>query len=155
STPDPISQTTTCGCIPATGGAVISDVTKIDGSFTLTDAPSGANIPLVIQVGKWRRQILISVAMCAGTTVDPTQSRLPRNAGEGDLPHVAITTGAADSLECIVRQLGIDDAEIGTLGDARHVHLFAGFNNNGAVSMFQTGFAGGSGAFATGQALLG
>jgi hypothetical protein len=154
-TPGPIAQTTTCGCTPATGGAVIADVTKPDGSFVLTDAPSGANVPLVIQIGKWRRQIMIAVAMCTDTTVDPAQSRLPKNASEGDLPHIAITTGAADSLECIVRQLGIDDTEIGTAGDARHVHLYAGFNNNGAVNAFQAGFAGGSGNFAPGMALLG
>jgi hypothetical protein len=31
----------------------------VDGSFTLTNVPSGTNIPIVIQSGKWRYQGII------------------------------------------------------------------------------------------------
>jgi hypothetical protein len=152
--PDPLTTKPFCGCIPATGGAVISTTTAADGSFELKDAPSGTNVRLVIQMGEWRRQVVIpDVAMCADTNVAPAQTRLPKNRTEGDMPQIALTTGAADTLECELRQIGIDDSEIGTLGDARRVHLFAGFNG-GATNAFMSGFAGGSGSFAAGPALL-
>jgi hypothetical protein len=31
-----------------------------DGKFTIKNAPSGTNIPLVIQIGKWRRKIILN-----------------------------------------------------------------------------------------------
>jgi hypothetical protein len=113
------------------------------GKFTLTGMPSGQNIPLVITSGKWRRQITIpSVADCTDTAVGNGETRLPRNKMEGDIPKIALTTGSADSLECLLRRMGIDDSEIsaGPSGTGR-IHLYAG---NGPNS-FQSGFPGGSG----------
>ncbi|HEY5920935.1 MAG TPA: hypothetical protein VIV11_04660 [Kofleriaceae bacterium] len=114
------------------------------GKFTLTGVPSGSNIPLVITSGKWRRQIVVpSISDCADTAVSTTDSRLPKNKSEGDIPKIALTTGSADSLECLLRRMGIDDSEIhtGPSGSGR-IHLYAG---NGPAS-FQGGFPGGSGA---------
>ncbi len=65
------------------------------------------------------------------------------NKGEGDLPRIAITTGKWDTLECLVRKLGIDDEP--TIGEsrarARRIHLYEG---NG-VNSFEPGFPGGAG----------
>ena len=59
--------------------------TDVNGSFTLTNVPSGKDIPLVIRVGKWRRVITIpSVTDCTSTAIDVTQTRLPRNRNEGN-----------------------------------------------------------------------
>ncbi|MBL9019125.1 MAG: carboxypeptidase regulatory-like domain-containing protein [Myxococcales bacterium] len=112
------------------------------GRFVLTDVPSGANVPLIIQSGKWRRTITIPmVGECMDTALPATETRLPKNKTEGSMPSIAITTGGADALECLPRKLGIEDSEIGKMGDAAKIHLYAG---NGR-SAFQSGFAGGQG----------
>ncbi len=125
---------------PVNGIAVQTDEA---GHFSLPGVPKGQNIPLVITSGKWRRQITISnVAECTDNAVPTTDTRLPKNKSEGDIPKIALTTGNADSLECLIRKLGIDDAEItNSSGDGR-IHFFAGNGKNKFVS----GWAGGSGA---------
>jgi len=116
------------------------------GHFTLTDVPSGANIPLIISSGKWRRTITIPmVAECADTPLGAADTHLPKNKSEGYMPKIAITTGGADALECLPRKLGIDDAEIGNAGGAQQIHLYSG---NGR-SAFQGGFPGGTGNMAS------
>lgn len=107
---------------------VTAAVTDETGSFKLDKAPAGPNIPLVIQVGKWRRQITVpNVAPCADTALtDPQLTRLPRNKAEGDLPRIAISAGSADQMECLPIRLGIDPAEFtAATGDGR-IHLFTG-----------------------------
>jgi hypothetical protein len=89
------------------GDPIAAAVSGVDGKFSITKAPDGQNIPLVIQVGKWRRQFVIpSVAMCASTEVTQTLS-LPKNGTEGDLPNIAISTGGADTLECLLTRVGV------------------------------------------------
>jgi hypothetical protein len=125
STPGTLPSGPVCGCIPATGGAITSAITDVDGSFTLTDPPSGSNIPLVIQLGKWRRQIVLqTVPQCMETDLTADQTRLPRNHTEGDMPTIAVSTVLADQLECLFLQLGIDQSEFGTMGGG-HIQMFA------------------------------
>jgi hypothetical protein len=109
---------------------VTSAITDETGTFKLEKAPSGENIPLVIQVGKWRRQITIpSVAPCVDTPLaDPQLTRLPKNKTEGDIPLIAIAAGGADQMECLPRRLGIEDTEFSSgTGDGR-IHLYSGQN---------------------------
>ena len=59
-------------------GAITSTTTGVDGSFTLTNAPTGSAVPLVLQVGKWRRSLTIDVDRVRGPTRRPTgRSRSP------------------------------------------------------------------------------
>lgn len=134
------------------GASIVSPVTAAvtdeTGSFKLAKAPAGDNIPLVIQVGKWRRQITLpSVAKCVDTALtDPQVTRLPRNKAEGDIPRIAIAAGGADAMECLPRRLGIDDAEHTTPDGDGRIHLFTATDNGGDLSVkaFDTSLNGGA-----------
>jgi hypothetical protein len=114
-----------CGAV--SGSPVVSALTNEQGDFVLENVPSGDNIPLVIQIGKWRRQLTLpKVEDCTSTALDAGQTRLPRNKSEGDMPQIAFTSGNADSLECFLKKLGIDLTEFSTpLQDGR-VHFYTG-----------------------------
>jgi len=72
------------------------------------------------------------VTACTETRLPDESVRLPRNATEGDLPRVAITTGASDALECLLRNIGIDDSEFASGSQERgHVKLFRGKGGGG------------------------
>ena len=119
-----------CGTVPS-GSPIATALTNAKGEFVLEDVPAGADVPLVVQIGRWRRQVVVpSVAKCTGTPVASDLTRLPRSKAEGDIPKIAITTGNADSLECFVRKLGIDPAEMSNPAGTGRIHLFRG---NGAT----------------------
>jgi hypothetical protein len=152
SDPGPMAPGLTCNqCTDALPGEPVGvpQQTAETGQFNLTDMPAGTNIPLVITTGKWRRIITIpmvtacgpNVITAADTSLPKSQDDLTPNTKSVDMPKIAITTGSADSLECLVRRLGIADKEITTSAGAGHVHLY---NGNG-VSQFDSGFPGGSG----------
>jgi hypothetical protein len=132
----PFKDGVTCDrCDASILNPVTSAITDETGTFVLVDAPVGANIPLVIQVGKWRRQITIpAVNGCADNPLtDPQVTRLPRNKAEGDIPKMAIATGGADQMECLPLRMGIDPAEFTpATGDGR-VHLYVGDYDRGTT----------------------
>jgi hypothetical protein len=135
SKPSAFTDHATCDTCAAlyTGDPLVTASTGPDGTFSLQNVPAGANIPLVVQIGKWRRQITIpNVAPCSDTPLDPKTTRLPKNRTEGDLPKIAISTGGADSLECLLERIGVDEAEYtsGT-GDER-IHIYQGTGGNAA-----------------------
>ena len=124
---------------PASGNPILGTSTDTNGKFDLQKGPkdtwgvpSGSNIPLVIQVGKWRRQLVIpQVDAC--TTVDldsvlgPDKLRLPKQSSEGDMPLIALTTAQYDAFECFLRVVGVDDSEFVAPGAAKgHVHVYTG-----------------------------
>jgi hypothetical protein len=129
-------------CQPCSGlypGAVYaSAVTGTNGAFTIKNAPSGTSVPLVIQIGKWRRTYTIpTVTGCQANdanTLLSTSLRLPSSSSEGDLPDIAISTGAADSLECLPLRMGVVAGEyVPGASTAGHVHIFTGGQSGGAT----------------------
>ena len=115
---------------PPLGSPLIGTSTAVDGSFTLTNVPVGTNIPLVIQTGRWRRQLVIpATTACANTAFS---TRMPKNQSEGDIPKFAVATGSADEVECVLRKVGIDDAEFTNPGGAGRINLFSGSGSAGA-----------------------
>ena len=115
-----------CGQLSGAPAAVTASDPQ--GKFKLQGIPAGVNVPLVFQIGKWRRQVTVpSVPACADTPLtDANLTRLPRTKTEGHIPRIAITTGAGDALECFVRRIGIADTEFTSATGTGRVHLYAG-----------------------------
>lgn len=137
SDPGPLPNGPSCGC--ATPAAVVSTRTAPDGSFRLDGVPAGVAGRLVVQTGKWRRQLALpAVEECGAVAVDPALTRLPRNRGEGDLPRIAVAT-ANDTLECLPAWIGVDPAEITVDSGAGSVHLYASPNAANATTAIASG----------------
>jgi len=133
---DPFTPGVTCdrcnGAVSGkpVGGAVL---TGPDGKFIITDVPTGTAIPLVVQIGRWRRQVTINVPDCATTALDNGATRLPKNRSEGDIPQMAIATGSSDHFECLLLKIGIDKAEFTAPNAATpgKIHFFTATNSAG------------------------
>ena len=132
------------------GNPIVQTTTDEMGNFTLAGIPSGASIPVIISIGKWRREIKIPMVTdcmsmplaAADTTLPKSMTDMTPNTTRVDMPMVAISTGNADSLECILRRLGVVDSEIGTGGGTQHIQLFTDTNSAGVgVSKFDNGTA--------------
>ena len=98
----------------------------------------GRTIPLVVQVGKWRKQYTIAnVTKCVDNPQPDKSLRLPKNHTEGDIPHIAISTGGADSLECLLLRMGVDASEyVARAGKPAggHIHIFTGHGGVGGAA---------------------
>lgn len=128
-------QGITCeNCAQVGGSPLVSTKTATDGTFTINNMPVGNNIPLVIQIGRWRRQITIpTVAACQNTALPASLTRLPQNKNEGDIPRIAVSTGCVDRMECVLRRMGIQDSEFTNPGGTGRVQLFKGGYCPGAI----------------------
>jgi hypothetical protein len=109
------------------GGYLAAAATDATGKFTLTGVPAGMEIPLVVQAGKWRREVFVPlVRACTTTAVPPELTRLPRNQSEGDLPQMAALTGACDGIACFLRRVGVDAQEFTGPDAGGRVHVYRG-----------------------------
>jgi hypothetical protein len=135
--PDLPTQATCDACSGGPVKAVATTQTAADGSFTLTFVPAtdvapNADVPLVVQLGKWRRETMLHlVPSCKTTTVAAADSRLPQNGQDGvsaDLPRMAIVTGKQDPMECLLLRMGISvtEFEVPNAAGPGHVDFFVG-----------------------------
>jgi hypothetical protein len=129
-----------CGsCAAFYTASLASAVTDANGGFTIVDAPAGTNVPLVVQQGKWRMQYTLpTVTACQANAQSDHTLRLPKNHTEGDIPQIAVSTGSGDSLECVLRRMGIDASEYvagpGTASGG-HIHIFTGSGGVGGAAI--------------------
>jgi hypothetical protein len=134
-TPDPIKHgpvCDSCGGAPVSGSPLVTALTDATGAFTLENVPVGDDIPIVIQVGKWRRQITLPTETkeCVDNPItDAELTRLPRNQGEGDMPLIALTTGC-DPIHTLIEKIGVDKSEFTAAGGSGSVHVYAGKGAN-------------------------
>jgi hypothetical protein len=132
-----------CSCDSLySGSPIAAAITDPSGSFILTNAPDGANIPLVIQIGKWRNYFVIpNVTECAANNADtllPAKLTLPKTQTEtkfSNIPSIAVSTGGADTLECILARIGVAESEYtgSPTSTSGHIHIFQGSGGNNTV----------------------
>jgi hypothetical protein len=115
------------------GDPITTALTGPDGSFELKGVPGGSDVPLVVQLGHWRREVILPnvIQNCASTAIDASYTRLPKNKSEGDIPHMAIATGQADPLECLLLNIGLDAAEITPPSGDGRIHFYQATNSPG------------------------
>jgi hypothetical protein len=119
-----------CGALYESG-AIVSTTTAIDGTFSLSNVPVGNDVPLVVQVGKWRRVFRIDVKACQDNPQPDKSLGLPSSVPPGDtqdnMPDIAVSTGNADTLECLMTRIGIPDSEyVAGASASGHIHVFSG-----------------------------
>lgn len=122
-------------------------VTDFRGDFTLEGRiPVGVPFSLVIKIGKWRRVVQIAAGVaeaCATRSLSFEQTRLAANPTDGlagtHLPLIAISTGRVDEMECVFRNIGIDEAEFTDPTDNGRIHMY---RSNGSRLEEPTGCAG-------------
>ncbi len=126
-----------CSCAALfKSGALTSTTSDVDGSFTLTNVPVGASVPLVLQVGKWRRSLHVAVTSCQSNAQPDKSLTLPGTVAAGtddNMPDIAVSTGAKDTLECLLRRIGLPSSEyVAGTAAGGHVHVFTGGSANGS-----------------------
>ena len=137
----PITHGATCDTCSSnlSGSPLVSTLTDYTGHFVLQNVPVTSSLPLVFQVGKWRRHITVPVTITAcvdNPLTDKTLTRLPTKPAENnpddDIPYIALTTGGADALECLPMKIGIDVGQFNNGTSGGRVDLYQG---NGGAGM--------------------
>ena len=119
-----------CGrCVQPSGSPIAGAVTGPNGSFVIRQTPVGGQIPIVVQLGKWRRMSFIDInSPCTDNPIgDPDLTRLPRSRGDGkkvSLPKIAVAAGAADRLQCLLLRMGVDPSEFTNPDGPGSVNLY-------------------------------
>jgi hypothetical protein len=75
---------------------------------------------------------------CTNNAVADGVLRLPANKNEGNIPLIAISTGTVDGLECVLRKMGIDDAEFSNPNGTGRIRFYQDANGAGARYNAQT-----------------
>ncbi len=135
-----------CGA-SAAGSPLVSDptvtdppagtYTNVDGTFTLKNVPVAKGLTLVIQLGRWRRTFPIDVNTSCGDNPMPSLL-MPSTQAQGNIPLMAMVTGKADSLECVLRKMGIASTEFTDPAKGGRVQFYLGNGDPGQSIDAQT-----------------
>jgi len=125
-----------CGA-DVSGSPLVTTNTAFDGTFTLTNVPTGSQIPLVIQLGRWRRVVNVNIPSCATTAVGDIHMPRTQNdsdvAGTGNIPFTGLSTGNVDAMECVLLKMGIDSSEFTQPGAGGRIEMYKGNGANAGM----------------------
>jgi hypothetical protein len=112
----------------------------------LTNAPVGTNVQLVLQVGKWRHVVTIpTVTACTENKQADKSLALNATVAAGtmdNMPDIAVSTGHSDTLECLMKRIGVPDTEfVAGTSTAGHIHIYNGGNPSSGITGPGTGGA--------------
>jgi hypothetical protein len=108
------------------GSYVAATTSDATGSFALHGVPTGTHVPFVVQIGKWRREVFVSTASCQNTVLSASDTHLPTSQTQGDMPAMALLTGAVDDLGCLLSRMGIDHGEYKGPHDGGRIDVYQG-----------------------------
>ncbi len=134
-------------CDVSIGNYVAVAQTDYTGAFTLKGVPAAKQVPITVQIGKWRRTTYVDINTdCGANKVADGVLHLPGKRADGDMPQIALLTGGCDDLGCFLTGMGIDPGEFAAPPAA--LSRSASYNK-GRVDVFQgTGLGGIGGAAA-------
>ncbi|HEY1956936.1 MAG TPA: carboxypeptidase-like regulatory domain-containing protein [Polyangiaceae bacterium] len=119
-------------CAATISNVVAVTLSDANGKFTLTDVPVGQDIPLVVQIGKWRRAYTMPSPVVAcqdnpfpNSATPSDRLRLPAKQSEGDMPRIALSTGC-DPMNDLFAKVGIDPTEFTSSSGSGAVHVYQG-----------------------------
>jgi len=136
SDPGVITPGASCSrCQPLAGGSLVNVLSDPAGHFTLDNVPVGRNVPIVIQIGKWRRQVSVpEVLECQDNPLPANLTSLPKSRDEGDMPRIAMVTGSCDAIECLIKKLGVSPSEFTIPSGPGRIHMYAANGANKLVN---------------------
>jgi hypothetical protein len=117
----------------AGGASVLAHgVTDFKGEFTLSGRiPVGTAFHLVIKVGKWRRVVEVASGVavaCETRSLSLESTRLAATTEDGlagtHLPKIAVSTGAVDAMECVLRGMGFAESEFSVPSGKGRIHMY-------------------------------
>ncbi len=109
---------------PVGGRPVALTHSGIDGTFELSRVPVTDNTPIVIQKGRWRKTVHVPISKCERQGLSAEQTRLPRDRTEGTLPQMAVAVGDYDSIECVLKNIGVAPSEFTSPKKQGAIHLY-------------------------------
>ena len=138
----PNVQCDTCQNIYGGLPALASATTDVDGTFRLQGLPAGIAFPLVIQLGRFRRQVTIpAIPACGTAQLGAAQAHLPgtkakvgdtaTDTANPDLPLIGLVTGTGDATECLLARMGIATSEFTLPGAGGSVEMYTYKKTNG------------------------
>lgn len=130
-------------CDVSIGPYVVAAATDASGTFTLQGVPTGVDVPVTVQIGKWRRTVAVNITKdCGSNSVTDGVLRLPRKKSEGDMPQMALLTGGCDDLGCFLTNVGIDPVEFSAPHGGGRVDVYQGLGTTGNGAGPSVGVAG-------------
>jgi hypothetical protein len=133
---DALATGATCDrCGTVSGDPIATALTDANGHFRIEGVPAGKDVPLVVQIGKWRRRMVVkNVEACTTTRIPDGDAHLPRNQTEGELPQVAVVTGGFDELGCLLSRIGVDGTEYTTPDSFGRIHVYRGVGGGNTMT---------------------